>query len=67
LAEWLKEIAKKSAGALPGIIASIVSFILKAGAEVIGFVAEYLIFFVIIIISSMIYGLINGIRYIRKD
>ena len=65
-AEWLKELAKKSAIALPGIIASIVGFILKAAAGVVGFMAEHLIILVFIVVSSIVYGLIEGVKRIRN-
>jgi len=39
---WLKALAQKSAAAIPGIIGSIVSFILKTAGSVVGYVSEYL-------------------------
>ena len=40
--DWLKSLASKSAAALPGIIGSIVSFILRAAGTVVGFIGEQL-------------------------
>jgi hypothetical protein len=66
-AEWLKELANKSAGALPGIIGSIVSFIFKAAGAAIGFLAQHLIILGIIIVSSIVYGLVEGVKTINKS
>ena len=51
LAEWLKELAKKSTAALPGIIGSIVSFILKSAGTIVGFMAEHLIIVLFVVTS----------------
>ncbi|WP_375666035.1 hypothetical protein, partial [Bartonella sp. CL41QHWL] len=66
LAEWLKELAKKSAAALPGIIGSIVSFLLKSVGAAVGFLAEHLIIVFVIIVSSIIYGLIEGVKTVKN-
>jgi hypothetical protein len=58
-AEWLKELAKKSAGALPGIIGSI-------DGTAIGFLAQHLIILGIIIVSCICYGLV-GVKTINKS
>jgi hypothetical protein len=44
---WLLEMSKKAIDNLPAIIGSIVSFLLKAAASVVGFLAEHLILFAI--------------------
>ena len=41
LANGLKEVGKKAASALPGLIGAIASFLFKAAASVIGFLAEH--------------------------
>ena len=48
---WLLDLASKSATAIPGLIGSIVSFILKSIGQVVGFVAEHLIIVVIAIVA----------------
>jgi len=48
---WLLDLASKSASAIPGLIGSIVSFILKSIGQVVGFVAEHLIIAVIAIVA----------------
>ena len=40
---FLLELAKKSAAGLPGLIGTVVSFLLKTAARVVGFLAEHLI------------------------
>ena len=42
VSEWLKTLAQKSALAIPGLIGSIVSFILEKAGTVVGYVSEYL-------------------------
>ena len=66
-AEWLKELAKKSAAALPGIIGSIVSFIFKATGAVVGFLAEHVFMLLVIVVSSIIYGLVEGVRSVKNS
>jgi hypothetical protein len=44
---WLLDLASKSASAIPGLIGSVVSFILKSIGQLVGFVAEHLIILVI--------------------
>ena len=65
-ADWLKAQAAKSAAALPGIIGSIVSFILKSAGAVVGFLAEHLIILVFIIVASIILGLVEGVKVIKE-
>jgi len=62
LAEYLKELAKKSMYAIPGIIGSIISYILKAGGNVLMFAAEHIKLFLIAVVSTVVYGLINMIK-----
>ena len=52
---WLKTLAAKSAAAIPGLIGSVVSFILKSAGTVVGFIAEELWIFV----TAMTFYLIN--------
>ena len=54
LGGWLKDLASKSASALPGLIGSIVSFILTKAGEVVGFVAEHLFILVIAIVRIFV-------------
>jgi hypothetical protein len=42
LAGYVKELEKKGAAALPGLIGSVGSFILRKAGEVVGYVAEHL-------------------------
>jgi hypothetical protein len=58
-AEWLKEIAKKSAAALPGIIGSMVGFLFKAMGELALFASKHLIILAIVIVGTIILGLIE--------
>ena len=62
LANYLYELAKKSVIGLPGIIASIVGYLLKAGGNILMFAAEHVILFLIAVVSAIIYGLINMIK-----
>ena len=48
---WLLDLASKSASAIPGLIGSIVSFLLKSIGQVVGFVAEHLIILVIAVVA----------------
>ena len=52
--EWLKELALKSASALPGVIGSIVSFNVTKAGEAIEFIAEHLFILVIAIVGVYI-------------
>lgn len=63
-AKWLLD---KSKAAAPGIIGSIISFILKSAAAVVGFIAEHLIIVLIILVSSIIYGLIESVKYLKNS
>ncbi|WP_428746119.1 hypothetical protein [Sulfurimonas sp.] len=59
LAKYLLELAKKSAAALPGIIGSIVSFLLKSMGNAALFLAEHVLIFLFAAVSFIIYGLID--------
>ena len=59
LAKYLWELSKKSAAAIPGIIGSIVSFLLKQMGNVVGFLAEHVLIFLFTAVSFIIYGLID--------
>ena len=54
LGDWLKDLASKSASAFPGLIGSIVSFIVTKAGEVVGFVAEHLFIVVIAIVGIFV-------------
>lgn len=58
LAGYLKELAKKGAAALPGLIGSIASFILRKAGEAIGYVAEHLWILVVMCVTAL-FGLIT--------
>ncbi len=62
LAKYLYEIAKKSTAALPGIIGSIISFILKSTGNILSFAAEHIKLFLIAVVSAVVYGLINIVK-----
>ena len=47
LADWLKQLALKALGILPGIIGAIVSWLLKTGSGIVGVLAEHLGMFLI--------------------
>jgi len=65
LSEWLKELAKKSLAALPGVIGSLVSFLLKTAGSVVGFMAKNVIMVLVAVIGSVVYGLVEGVRRIK--
>ena len=67
LARWLAELAKKSAAALPGIIGAIVSFLIKTIGAAVGFLAEHVIILLIAVVSSIVYGLVNGVKWAKKS
>jgi hypothetical protein len=64
--QWLKELAKKLVTALPGIIGSVVSFILKGMGELAFFAAQHVIFLIIAIVSTIIFGLTEGVTGFKK-
>lgn len=51
VAQFLKALAKKGAAALPGVIGSVVSFLLKTAGSAVGFLAEHLIILVIAVVA----------------
>ncbi|XP_070544630.1 uncharacterized protein [Ptychodera flava] len=57
--EWLKTLAAKSAAAIPGLIGSLVSFLLKTAGSVVGFVGEQLWIF----LTGLTLVIINKIMY----
>jgi hypothetical protein len=63
---FLLDVASKSASAIPGLIGSIVSFILKSIGKVVGFVAEHLIIVVITIVALIFEIIIYEINKKRK-
>ena len=65
-AERLKEMEKKSVASLPGIIGTIVSFIIKSAGAAVGFLAEHLIILVGIIVASIIAGLVEGVKIVKE-
>ncbi len=66
LAKYLLELAKKSAAALPGIIGSIVSFLLKSMGNAALFLAEHVLIFLFAAVSFIIYGLIDLAKNLFK-
>jgi hypothetical protein len=63
---WLLEMSKKAIDNLPAIIGSIVSFLLKAAASVVGFLAEHLILFVIALAFALYEALKIGYQDIKR-
>ena len=59
LAKYLWELSKKSATALPGIIGSIVSYLLKTMGNVVSFLGEHVKIFLFASVSFIVYGLID--------
>ena len=59
LAKYLWQLSKKSAAAIPGIIGSIVSFLLKTMGNLSLFLAEHVLLFLFAAVSFIIYGLID--------
>ncbi len=59
LAKYLWELAKKSAAAIPGIIGSIVSYLLKTMGNVVSFLGEHVLIFLFASVSFIVYGLID--------
>ena len=63
---WLLEMAKKAVDNLPAIIGSIVSFLLKAAASVVGFLAEHLILLAIALAFALYEALKIGYQDIKR-
>ncbi len=56
LAGYLKELAKKGAAALPGLIGSVVGFVLRKAGEVVGYLADHLVIILIAIVALVFEG-----------
>ena len=70
LANFLLDMAKKALTSLPGVIAGLVSTLLKKGAELVLFLSEHLIILLLVIILGIFeffFKLRNGIRKTKKD
>jgi hypothetical protein len=63
---WLLEMSKKAIDNLPAIIGSIVSFLLKAAASVVGFLAEHLVLFAIALAFALYEALKIGYQDIKR-
>jgi hypothetical protein len=63
---WLLEMSKKAIDNLPAIIGSIVSFLLKAAASVVGFLAEHLILLAIALAFALYEALKIGYQDIKR-
>ena len=61
LGNGLKEICKKTASLLPGLLGSIVSFVFKAAGEVIGFLAEHTWLLILAVVAFLMES------YIKKQ
>ena len=53
LANGLKTIGEKAASALPGLIGAIASFLFKAAASVIGFLAEHTWLLILVVVAFL--------------
>ena len=51
ISSWLQELAKKALAALPGVIGSLISFILKKASEVVLFLSQHLIILFLTVIA----------------
>ena len=60
LGKGLKDIGSKLASALPGFIASIVSFLFKAAGQAIGFLAEHTWLIILAVVAFLVE------KYIKK-
>ena len=70
LANFLLDMAKKALTSLPGVIAGLVSTLLKKGAELVLFLSEHLIILLLVIILGIFefsFKLRNAIRKTKKD
>jgi hypothetical protein len=63
---WLLEMSKKAIDNLPAIIGSIVSFLLKAAASVVGFLAEHLVLFAIALAFALYEAIKIGYQDIKR-
>ena len=62
LANGLKSIGAKAASALPGLIGAIASFLFKAAASVIGFLAEHTWLLILAVVAFLFQKLMNRRR-----
>ena len=62
LANGLKSIGEKAAPALPGLIGAIASFLFKAAANVIGFLAEHTWLLILAVVAFLFQKLMNRRR-----
>ena len=65
ISNWLHELAKKALAALPGVIGSVISFLLKKASEAVLFLSEHLIILFVSVIA-FIYEFILTKRYGRR-
>ncbi len=65
-ANWLLDMSKKALDNLPAIIGSIISFLLKTTASIIGFLAEHLILFVIALAFALYEAIMIGYNDIKQ-
>ena len=63
---WLLEMSKKALENLPAIIGSIISFLLKTTASIVGFLAEHLVLFVIALAFALYEALKVGYNDIKR-
>jgi hypothetical protein len=63
---WLLEMSKKALDNLPAIIGSIISFLLKTTASIVGFLAEHIILFVIALAFALYEALKIGYNDIKR-
>ena len=69
LSNWLLDLAKRALTVLPGIIGSIISFLLKKAGEVALFLSEHLLIFILALIlfaSEFIFLKIRNRRQIQE-
>ncbi len=63
---WLLEMSKKALDNLPAIIGTIISFLLKTTASIVGFLAEHIILFVIALAFALYEALKIGYNDIKR-
>jgi hypothetical protein len=63
---WLLEMSKKALDNLPAIIGSIISFLLKTTASIVGFLAEHIILFVIALAFALYEAIKIGYNDIKQ-
>ena len=62
LANGLKTVGEKAASALPGLIGAVASFLFKAAASVIGFLAEHTWLLILAVVAFLFQKLMNRRR-----